>query len=119
MATRKADFWKALQEAKLQVKRGEEEADLRRDMFQTQVLPTKKPDISYEPTQSSNPDDPRTAAMQYWQDAQVMRVEWGDGGTPYLYYEVTKEEASRFADVKSPGRFINRVLNGKPYGPEY
>lgn len=74
-------------------------------------------DITIAPTPSSNPPDPRTAAMGYDPVTRVLRVEWGDGGTPYNYYGVTKEEWRSIKRVKSPGKFINRRLNGHIYGP--
>jgi hypothetical protein len=126
--SRKSEFWKQLQAAKILVKQAEEEGDLRRDIFEERDQ--KQPDAIYEPTKTSNPSDPRTAAMQYWRDEKVLRVEWGDGGRPYLYYNVSQSEwrelsglrqdghLSRAGGVTSPGRYINRVLNGHPYTPE-
>jgi KTSC domain len=73
--------------------------------------------ISIAPTPSTDPSNPRTAAMGYDPDTQVLRVEWADGGTAYNYYDVTKEEWRGIRRVKSPGKFINRRLNGKLYGP--
>jgi len=89
---------------------------MRREMFY--ATKPGAPDIEYAPTQTSDRSNPRTAAMQYWHDQQVMRVSWGDGGTPYLYYDVTPDEAKRFTKSTSPGRFINGNLNYKPYGPD-
>lgn len=73
--------------------------------------------ITYFPTRTSNPSDPRTAAAGYDPETQTMRVSWGDGGPDYLYYQVTREEWRRFQRVASPGRMINRVFNYHPYGP--
>jgi hypothetical protein len=102
----------ARQRVKDAVSRAEEEQDI----FMTR--PQGAPDLVYVPTQTSNPSDPRTASAQYWKDAQVLRVEWGDNGTPYQYFGVTPSEARRFIKSRSPGRFINRVLNDHPYAPE-
>jgi hypothetical protein len=74
--------------------------------------------ITKSPMATSNPQDPRTAASGYDPVTQRLKVEWGDGGTPYYYYDVTPQEADMFMNqVDSPGRFINAVLNGKNYGP--
>ena len=73
--------------------------------------------ITYFPTRTSNPDDPRTAAAGYDAATRTMRVEWGDGGPAYNYYDVTPGEWRRFQRVASPGRMINRVFNDHPYGP--
>lgn len=73
--------------------------------------------ITYFPTPTSDPSDPRTAAAGYDKETQTLRVEWGDGGAPYNYYNVSPSEWRNFRRVKSPGRAINRVLNAHPYGP--
>jgi hypothetical protein len=75
------------------------------------------PDAIYEPTATSNPNDPRTASMSYWREERKMLVRWGDGGVPYVYDDVDPSEWRRMLRVKSPGRMINRVFNSKPYGP--
>lgn len=90
------------------------EIDLLRDKFNNRDQ--KNADVLYEPTATSNPGDPRTHAARYWRDERVLQIEWGDGGVAYNYYQVSPEEWRRFVRVKSPGRFVNRVLNAKPYG---
>ena len=75
------------------------------------------PDVIYEPTRSSNPADPRTARMEYYKAARVVKVFWGDRGTPYVYMDVDPALWNRWLKSASPGRMINRVLNGKPYMP--
>ena len=74
-------------------------------------------EITYFPTPTINPPDPRTAAAGYDRRTQTLRVEWGDGGAAYNYYDVPADVWARFRKVKSPGRFINRVLNNYTYGP--
>lgn len=74
-------------------------------------------EISYAPTNTSNPQDPRTAAAGYDPSTQRLLVEWGDGGTPYYYYDVTPQEWDAFQRADSPGKFINAILNEKNYGP--
>lgn len=67
---------------------------------------------------SSNPPNPRTRYSDYDPVTQRLYVEWGDGRTPYYYYDVTPQEADMFQNqVDSPGRYINAVLNFKNYGP--
>jgi len=73
--------------------------------------------ITYAPTSSSNPADPRTSAAGYDPVTQTMRVEWGDGGVPYNYYNVTPQEWELFQRVESPGKLINAMFNSKNYGP--
>lgn len=72
--------------------------------------------LTYWPTSTSNPSDPRTAAAGYDRETQTMRVEWGDGGAAYNYYEITPQEWRNFRRAKSPGKWINRNGNSHPYG---
>jgi len=90
------------------------EADL--EFARTQPL-MGAPDIIYEPTASINPADPRTSRVEYYKAAKVMKVYWGDGGTPYQYYDVTLSQMKSMMDVKSPGRKIRRVFDNHVYGP--
>lgn len=73
--------------------------------------------ITYFPTPTINPADPRTAAAGYDRATQTLRVEWGDGGAAYNYYNVEPSVWNNLRKVKSPGKFINRVLNNYTYGP--
>lgn len=73
--------------------------------------------ITYFPTPTINPADPRTAAAGYDRATQTLRIEWGDGGVAYNYYDVTPSEWRNFQRVKSPGRWVNRVGNFHTYGP--
>ena len=75
------------------------------------------PDVVYEPTRSSNPSDPRTARMEYYRAARVVKVYWGDLGRSYLYFQIDPALWNRWMKSSSPGRFINRVLIGKSYMP--
>jgi hypothetical protein len=72
--------------------------------------------LTYFPTRTSDPADPRTAAAGYDATTRTMRVAWGDGGADYNYYEVTPQEWQRFKRSASPGKLINRVFNYHPYG---
>lgn len=72
--------------------------------------------ISYAPTPSSNPQDPRTAAAGYDPSLQRLRVEWGDGGAAYNYYDVPPQIWDAFQRTDSPGKFINSTLNNYNYG---
>lgn len=73
--------------------------------------------MTYYPTRSSNPADPRTSAMGYDKSTRTMVVEWGDGGNSYYYKDVTPGEWANMKRVASPGRAINRTFNSKEYGP--
>lgn len=81
----------------------------------TDVNPADIP-LTYSPTRTSNPSDPRTAAMGYDRDSQTMVVEWEDGGPSYWYGNVTPSEWRSMRRVGSPGQMIEDVFNYKPYG---
>jgi hypothetical protein len=70
--------------------------------------------LPYQPTPSINPPRPRTVAAGYDRETQTLRVRFRDG-TPWAYYDVPPRVWNNFKRVKSPGRFINRVLNNYPY----
>lgn len=70
--------------------------------------------LPYQPTPSINPPRPRTHAAGYDPDAKVLRVRFRDG-TPWEYYNVSRSTWEKFKQADSPGRFINRVLNKRPY----
>jgi hypothetical protein len=77
---------------------------------------------SLMPTATSNPADPRTARAGYQPATQRMRVWWGDGGTPYDYFDITPQEWHTFAQQAampggSPGKWINAIGNSHSYGP--
>jgi hypothetical protein len=71
--------------------------------------------VSYD-TPSSNPADPRTAAAGYDPVLQRLRIEWGDGGPAYNYYNVPPQIWDSFQHAPSPGRYIDAVLNYFNYG---
>jgi hypothetical protein len=75
------------------------------------------PDRVYAPTASSNPTDPRTSSATYYSQTQMLVIQWGDGGVPYAYYDVTPQEYDAFERATSPGKYINAVLNNHNYGP--
>jgi len=70
--------------------------------------------LPYQPTPSINPPRPRTLAMGYDKDTQVMRVRFRDSAG-YEYYGVSPREWANMKRVRSPGRAINRVFNHKEY----
>jgi hypothetical protein len=72
------------------------------------------------PTKTINPMRPRTLEAGYEKDTfgkglGTLRVRFRDG-TPWEYYKVPPNIWQNFKRSVSPGRFINRVLNGYPYG---
>lgn len=73
--------------------------------------------LPYQPTPSINPPRPRTLAAGYDKTTQTLRIRFRDGAV-YAYNEVSQREWNNFKRVKSPGRFVNRVLNNKPYYQE-
>lgn len=70
--------------------------------------------LPYQPTPSINPPRPRTLAAGYDKSTETLRIRFRDGPV-YAYNEVSQREWNNFKRVKSPGRFVNRVLNQKPY----
>jgi hypothetical protein len=76
------------------------------------------PVITYgPPVRSSKPSDPRIDMMEYWRNARMVKVYWGDHKTPYVFFEIDISLWVRWRSSASPGKFINRVLRGKPYMP--
>lgn len=71
----------------------------------------------YWPTKTSNPPRPRTTAARYSKKLQRIEVQWRDGGVPYHYDNVHPNTWRGFKRTDSPGRYINRILNGHDYGP--
>lgn len=70
--------------------------------------------LPYQPTPSINPPRPRTLAAGYDSNNKIMRIEYRDGGT-YEYYNVLPNVWRNFKRVKSPGRFVDRVLKAQGY----
>jgi hypothetical protein len=70
--------------------------------------------MPYQPTPSINPPRPRTLAAGYDKSTETLRIRFRDGPI-YAYSEVSQREWNNFRRVKSPGRFVNRVLNDHPY----
>jgi len=72
--------------------------------------------LAYQPTPSINPPRPRTLAAGYDRDTKVLRIRYREG-QGYEYYDVSPREWNNFRRVKSPGRYVNRVLNHHDYAP--
>lgn len=72
-----------------------------------------------DPTNTTNPGKPRTLQAGYYRErgaeTGTLRVRFRDG-TPWEYYDVPPNVWRNFKRVKSPGKFINRVLNNFDYG---
>ena len=66
---------------------------------------------------AGNPPGPRTQMVGYNLQARKIRTVFRDG-TPWAYNDVSPQEWERLRRVASTGRYINRVLNHKPYGRE-
>jgi KTSC domain len=73
--------------------------------------------LPYRPTPSINPPRPRTRAAGYDPTTRTLRVRFRDGAV-YGYYDVPPNVWRNFKRVKSPGRAINRTLNGYAYARE-
>jgi hypothetical protein len=74
-------------------------------------------DLYGPPARSSDPSNPRIYMMEYWQAAQMVKVYWGDGGRPYVFFGISQPLWTQWKLSASPGRFLNRNLAGKPYMP--
>jgi hypothetical protein len=76
----------------------------------------------YWPTRTINSDRPRTLQARYSQSARCLEIIFArpsranPGGT-WHYSNVPPALWTRFKRVESPGRYINGILNGFPYGP--
>lgn len=70
--------------------------------------------LPYQPTPSINPPRPRTLAAGYDATTETLRIRFRDGPI-YAYNGVSKREWRNFKRVKSPGRYVNRILNAKDY----
>ena len=81
--------------------------------------------FQYDPTDTSNPARPRTQKAGYDRKTQQLRVMFREGAARggetaiYVYYDVPPNVWRNFKRVRSPGKFINRVLNAYPYDREY
>lgn len=64
-------------------------------------------------------DSSRVAKGRYDSGLRQIQVEFADG-TPWVYEEVPRNVWHNMRRSASPGRYINRVLNGYPYrrGPD-
>lgn len=70
--------------------------------------------LPYQPTPSINPPRPRTMAAGYDRQTKTLRIRFREGAV-YAYNDVPPRVWNNFKRVKSPGRFINRVLNNYDY----
>lgn len=67
------------------------------------------------PTQTSNPERPRTVAAAFDPVRNILTVVFRDG-TFYNYYQVSKAEWASFRGAPSKGEFIADTLDSKPRG---
>ena len=70
----------------------------------------------YDPTKTSNPARPRTMAARYNKSAQLIEIRFREGAI-YQYHDCHPNTWRGFKNTDSPGRYINRILNGHPYNP--
>lgn len=80
----------------------------------------------YDPTDTSNPARPRTQKAGYNRATRELRIMFREGAANYagqtavyVYRDVPPRVWTNFQRVRSPGKFINRVLNGYDYECEY
>ena len=86
------------------------------DMTLGPVPITNTPMPTIEPRPGRLGNGGRTNAAGYDPVLQRLRIEWGDGGPAYNYYNVPPQIWDSFQDAPSPGRYINAVLNYFSYG---
>ena len=72
-----------------------------------EILNGQEIPLTYFPTKTSNPADPRTAAMGYSAEAKTLRIEWGDAGPGYFFFNVSWSDWVRMRQTKSPGKLLN------------
>lgn len=72
--------------------------------------------ITEVPTNTTNPDRPRTVAAGYDRQRQVITVVFRDG-TFYNYYECNPRIWQAFKMSRSKGKYILAVLDDQPRGP--
>lgn len=70
----------------------------------------------YDPTKTSNPNRPRTMAARYNKVSQVVEIRFREGAI-YQYFDCHPNTWRGFKNTDSPGRYINRILNGHNYAP--
>ena len=68
----------------------------------------------YDPTRTSNPNRPRTMAARYNKATRTIEVRFREGAT-YQYSDIHPNTWRGFKNTDSPGRYINRILNGHDY----
>lgn len=73
-------------------------------------------DFTEVPTQTSEPDRPRTVAASYDPERSVLTLVFRDS-TIYNYYDVTIDEWYEFKGKSSKWQYISDHLNFKPRGP--
>ena len=71
--------------------------------------------ITIVPTNTTNPDRPRTVAAGYDKDRQVITVVFRDG-TFYNYYQVPYPMWQGFRMSQSKGKYIRETLDNQPRG---
>lgn len=71
--------------------------------------------LTIVPTNTINPNRPRTVAAGYDRDRRTITVVFRDG-TFYNYYRVDPREWQAFRMSRSKGRYIRANLDGKPRG---
>lgn len=74
------------------------------------------PGLYEAPTQTSNPDRPRTVAAAYSPERSVLTVMFRDS-TLYNYYDVDLDEWLTFRELSSKWQYIRDHLDYKPRGP--
>jgi hypothetical protein len=70
-----------------------------------------------EPSPTINPARPRTQRIGYSLAERRIRTIFRDG-TKWAYEDVSPQEWERVRRTASTGRFIGRVLDHHPYGPD-
>ena len=73
------------------------------------TTPTRKPDVTYSPTASSDLARPRTQMLEFWREEEITRVTWRDGSQTW-YLAISQRLWDGWVHSPSPGKYINTVL---------
>ena len=73
------------------------------------TTPTRKPDVTYSPTATSDQARPRTQMLEFWAEEELVRVTWRDG-SQYFYLAIGRELWGQWVESPSPGRFVNTIV---------
>lgn len=97
----------------------EDVAALKAKTFSTEDSVGDAIPLLYAPTNTTWPgngwDHRRTTKAGYSVSRKILRIEFFTNGAIYDYHNVEQSTARAFRRTRSPGQFINTVLNNNPH----